>query len=148
MTTLAHSILRGLADPADAVAAALERMVVEGSADPARFKALVASEARTLRTKTLRTRRQEAPIGLLTDLAELEESLATGRGLPLSLASFPEDFDYAVRGLPESERDAFILTALRGLTTREAADVLDVSHMTVARRADAARDRLGEELTT
>jgi DNA-directed RNA polymerase specialized sigma24 family protein len=148
MNALAHSILRGLADPADAVASALERLVAEGSADAERFERLVSSEARTLRTKTLRNRRQEEPIGLIPDLAELEESLATGRGLPLSLASFPEDFDYAVRGLPESERDAFILTDLRGLTVREAADVLDVSKSTVDRWADAARDLLGEELTS
>lgn len=144
MTALAHSILRGLADPADAVAAALERMVVEGSADPDRFKAIVVSEARTLRTKTLRTRRQEAPIGLLTDLAELEESLAHGgRGLR---PFFAESFDTAVRDLPDDERDAWVLTELRGITDREAAEHLGVSHMTVNRRRKQAVIRIREEL--
>lgn len=144
MTTLAHMILRGLADPADAVASALERLIEEGSADAARFEKLVYREANTLRTKTLRDRRRETPIGLLTDLAELEESLAHGgQGLPF----FSSAFDSAVRELPDDERDAFILTDLRGLTTREAADVLDVSHMTVQRRADSARSQIGEELT-
>lgn len=144
MTALAYTILRGLADPADAVASALERLIEEGSADADRFAALVANEARTLRTKTLRDRRREEPIGLLPDLAEMEESLALrGRGLPF----FAEDFDRVVRDLPEIERDAFILTDLRGATDREAAELLGVSRMTVNRRADAARSLLRKEVS-
>lgn len=143
MTALAGSILRGLADPADAVAAALERLIEEGSADTGRFEKLVYNEAHSLRTKTLRDRRREEPIGLLPDLAELEESLArSGRGLPF----FGTTFDSAVRGLHEDERVAFIVTELRGLPTREAADVLGASHMTVHRRAESARATIREEL--
>lgn len=143
MTSLARSILRGLADPADAVAAALERLIQEGSADPDRFEKLVYNEAHSLRTKTLRDRRREEPIGLLTDLAELEESLAHGgRGLPF----FGSAFDAAVRELPDDEREAFIVTELRGLPTREAADVLGASHMTVHRRAESARASIRKEL--
>jgi RNA polymerase sigma-70 factor (ECF subfamily) len=59
---------------------------------------------------------------------------------------FHADFDRAVRVLPEPERDAFILTDLRGLTQREAADVLDTSQMTTQRRAERARQTIREEI--
>jgi RNA polymerase sigma factor (sigma-70 family) len=48
--------------------------------------------------------------------------------------------------LDAQARDAFILTELRGLTEREAADVLDTSQPTVHRRAEAARNYIREEL--
>lgn len=148
MTTLARSILRGVADPADAVASALERLIEEGSDDADRFEKLVYNEAHSLRTKTLRDRRREAPIGLLPDLAELEEErLSTGASMGRS-SFFPDAFDTALRGLPDDEREAFIVTELRGLPTREAADVLGTSHMTVHRRAESARLYIREELTT
>jgi RNA polymerase sigma-70 factor (ECF subfamily) len=151
MTSLARSILRGIADPADAVASALERLIEEGSVDAERFEHLTRNEANSLRTKTLRDRRRETPIGLLPDLAELEEGLlstVTSTGGPsFALASFPEDFDAAVRALPEPERDTLILTDLRGLGQEEVAGLLDVSQPTVSRRLDAARAVLRKELT-
>lgn len=52
----------------------------------------------------------------------------------------------AVRGLPEPEREAFVLTVMRGLTAREAAQVLGTSHTTVLTRANSARSILKEEL--
>ena len=61
--------------------------------------------------------------------------------------SFRAAFDTALRGLPEDERDAFILIELRGLTSREAAGVLDTSHMTIHRRAESARLQVREEIT-
>jgi RNA polymerase sigma factor (sigma-70 family) len=91
--------------------------------------------------------RRPRPAGSREDLAELVElGLATYQALPIRLASFSDDFDRAVRGLDGPERDAFILTDLRGLTVREAADVLDVSFKTVARRTDSARADIREEL--
>jgi len=44
------------------------------------------------------------------------------------------------------ERDAWILTELRGLTVREAADVLGTSFKTIHRRAEAARNYMQKEL--
>ena len=52
----------------------------------------------------------------------------------------------SLRVLGQEERDAFILTELRGLTEREAADVLDSSQPTVHRRAEAARNYIRREL--
>ena len=60
---------------------------------------------------------------------------------------FRADFDSALRELPECERDAFILTELRGLTVREAADVLGVARSTVDDRVAAARARLKSALS-
>ena len=61
--------------------------------------------------------------------------------------SFRAAFDTALRGLPGAERDAFILIELRGLTSREAAGVLDTSHMTIHRRAESARLTVAKEIT-
>ncbi|MDE2101492.1 MAG: hypothetical protein KGL39_29875 [Patescibacteria group bacterium] len=52
----------------------------------------------------------------------------------------------SLRVLGQDERDAFILTELRGLTEREAANVLDSSQPTVHRRAEAARNYIRREL--
>jgi RNA polymerase sigma factor (sigma-70 family) len=54
-------------------------------------------------------------------------------------ATLPAQHDEGVRDLPDRERDAYILTDLRGLTLREAGDVLDVSKDTVMRGRDSAR---------
>ena len=62
-------------------------------------------------------------------------------------STFLTDFDRAVRAVPEPERASFILTELRGLTEREAAGVLGLSHMTVNRRAANARLLVREALT-
>jgi RNA polymerase sigma factor (sigma-70 family) len=96
----------------------------------------------------------EEPAGLAYDLAEIEDELAAGREHELALVQaytaereeFTEAFDGALRALPEDERDAFILTDLRGLTSREAAGVLDTSHMTIHRRAESARLTVREEI--
>lgn len=59
---------------------------------------------------------------------------------------FREAFDSALRALPGDERDAYILTELRGLTSRAAADVLGTSRMTTHRRAENARLHVREEI--
>jgi RNA polymerase sigma factor (sigma-70 family) len=59
---------------------------------------------------------------------------------------FPAVFDNAVRGLEKPERDAFILTELRGLTLPEAAGVLNIARSTLALRDKAAREALRKEL--
>lgn len=84
------------------------------------------------------------PIGLEQDV---REAGGTALGfLPQALAAFPAAFDNSVRELDESERDVLILTDLRGLTDREAADVLGTSRMTIHRRRDRARQILREEI--
>lgn len=88
----------------------------------------------------------EVPVGLRDDL----DAVAAGQHLlpPLTVDAyeFQQDFDRAVRDLDDEERDAFILTELRGLSERAAADVLDISQPTVHRRAEAARTNVRKEL--
>ena len=61
-------------------------------------------------------------------------------------ASFATDFDSAVRGLAEAPRDAFILSELRGLTSREAGARLGVSHTTAASRRESATAQIKEAM--
>ena len=103
---------------------------------------------KTLLVDEARRREREQPHGLLTD-DESPPSSGTWRlAHPLSqdLAGFPDDFDLAVRELPESERDVFILTELRGLDQSESAELLGVSQPTVSRRRAAALDQLKDDL--
>lgn len=64
----------------------------------------------------------------------------------IETAMFRADFDRAFRSLPLEEAEAFTATELRGLTQREAADVLGVNQATVSRRAESARETLRKEL--
>lgn len=106
-----------------------------------------------------RRKRPEVPVGDATridavlypddpEIRSLERRTKVEYNAPLTpeVMEFRVGFDQALRALPEDERDAFILTDVRGLTTREAADVLAVDHSTVVRRAQAARNTLREEL--
>jgi DNA-directed RNA polymerase specialized sigma24 family protein len=92
------------------------------------------------------------PAGLAEDLAEdLEEALEADQLPHVQLLTHEADtfrrrFDSGVRALPSAERDAYILTDLRGLTEREACLVLGVSQMTVNRRAENARHFLRLEI--
>jgi RNA polymerase sigma-70 factor (ECF subfamily) len=88
----------------------------------------------------------EIPAGLSHDLAEIEEELAVQRAHTADREEFTAAFDSALRALPGDERDAFILTDLRGLSVREAEGVLDTSYRTIHRRADSARLTLREEI--
>lgn len=67
--------------------------------------------------------------------------------LTIEDAEFRVDFDRAVRGLPKDERDAFILGELRGLASREAGEILGVSHREVQLRQESARARIKHALT-
>jgi RNA polymerase sigma factor (sigma-70 family) len=86
---------------------------------------------------------RESPIGLSDEL----DKFAQQRTRTYEDATFAQDFDAALRGLEEPERDVFILTDLRGLSQRAAGAVLGVSQPTVQARADAARALIREELT-
>lgn len=67
--------------------------------------------------------------------------------LNIENAQLPEVFDHSLRELDSDDRDAFILTELRGLTEREAAGLLDTSQPTIHRRAESARKTLRKEIT-
>lgn len=56
--------------------------------------------------------------------------------------------DEAAERLPESLRIVFVLRDIEGLSTRETADVLDISEMAVKTRLSRARLRLREDLST
>lgn len=60
---------------------------------------------------------------------------------------FGVDFDAAVRGLPETLRETYILTELRGLASEEAARVLSLPLTTVKWRATQARKAMRKELS-
>lgn len=83
------------------------------------------------------------------ELLPLHEGRAgSARSFPTAdVAVFRADFTRALRSLPKEERDAFAAIELRGLTQREAADLLGVSQPTIARRLDRASTLLREELS-
>jgi len=91
-------------------------------------------------------REHEIPSGLGNVDGDLALTSVDPHTLTLEDVEFRHDFDLALRNLDEDQRDAFIVTELRGLTEREAADVLDTSQPTVHRRAEAARNQLREEI--
>lgn len=158
LTRIAAGVLRGLAPAEDAVGQGLLRKI-EGS--PKSPESLVYAAARSLRRDTIRQLQRETLVGLADDVDALlhEESrvYAPSKAPQATLrpetsmsdleeAEFRADFDLALRRLPAAERDALILTELRGLTVREAADVLDVHYATVSRRRQAALDFIREEI--
>lgn len=136
-TAQAERILGDRAAAEDVAAEAVTR-VVEGK--PEHLLPLI---VHGLAVDEYRRRGKEIPAGFLRD-----DNLELSQGQPLSFedAEFHADFDTVLRELEEPERDAFILTELRGLTVREAADVLDTSKDTVHRRAERARLTVREEL--
>lgn len=82
-------------------------------------------------------REQARPDG--TSLEGLGEAGFGPSFLPHRHATLAGDLYDALYELPAVQREAFILTELRGLTVREAAAHLGVSKTTVADRAEAAR---------
>jgi RNA polymerase sigma-70 factor (ECF subfamily) len=81
----------------------------------------------------------------LNDLARRLDEQPAAAGLPDGLAHAPSSSDSgltpgarrmlaAIDRLPEGEREVFDLVRIQGLTQAEAAGVLGVSAMTVARR--------------
>jgi RNA polymerase sigma factor (sigma-70 family) len=75
-----------------------------------------------------------------------EDLLHLSQPLTFEQVEFRADFDRAVRALDEDDRQAFLLTEVRGLSTREAAPLLNVSDRTVARRAENARAQIKEAI--
>lgn len=97
------------------------------------------------------------------DTVSVNESLDTGEGEvePLQIidwSSLPEEemmsaeaqvyLDKAVDKLSPSLRVVFVLRDIQGLSTRETAEVLDISETAVKTRLSRARLQLREELTS
>jgi len=97
------------------------------------------------------------------DTLSVDESLDTGEGEvePLQIidwSSLPEEelmsaeaqvyLDKAVDKLSPSLRVVFVLRDIQGLSTRETAEVLDISETAVKTRLSRARLQLREELTS
>lgn len=86
----------------------------------------------------------------MNELGEDEDKydiLLQQQPLTFEQVEFREDFDRALRALPvELDRQAFLLTAVRGLTYREAAEILDIDHTSVYRHAERARNQIKEAL--
>lgn len=123
-----------------AVAEAFTRLAAETVTPTA---GIVARKAWSIVTDELR--RADATPELLGLDAASREGIADS--FPsIETAMFRADFDRAFRGLPREEAEAFTATELRGLTQREAADVLGVNQATVSRRAESARETLRKEL--
>jgi RNA polymerase sigma-70 factor (ECF subfamily) len=95
-------------------------------------------------TDSIRAKRDKPTTPYEAENTEQDSLGATGYLAPDN--AFPVDFDLALRALPQEEREAFILTELRGLTVREAADVLGTSKSDVDRRASSARTSIRKEL--
>lgn len=78
---------------------------------------------------------------------EEDDLLFISEPLTYEQVEFRADFDAAVRDIPvELDRQAFLLTTVRGLTFMEAAEVLDIDHTSVHRHAERARTQIKEAL--
>jgi len=64
--------------------------------------------------------------------------------LDLRLVGLSDSLLTGLRQVEYLDRNAFILTELRGLSTYEAADILGIDQSTVSRRADRARRHIKE----
>lgn len=58
----------------------------------------------------------------------------------------PENLHLGLIDLIELDRQAFLLTTIRGLTFREAAEILDTDHTSVHRHAERARVQIKEAI--
>jgi RNA polymerase sigma factor (sigma-70 family) len=144
-----HAARSGALDPQDAVQEAYEDLL--GTAHSEIDKALLYTtvQRRAIdQYRALATRRgTETPVGLLPELEAIEaDQLAHVEPYTYERHSFAGGFDAALRRLESDEQGAYILTELRGLTQREAADVLDMSQPTVHRRAEVARHTVRKEI--
>lgn len=165
IVTQARSILRGHSDPADVAATAFTRLWAEISGGRAehlhdRLTELTKTEAETARK---RSKRELEYLGVSVEVAdedgmtslvreggthaaEIAERMTVALPTPEDVR-FQDDFDSAVRSLTPKQRDAYILTDLRGLSTVEAADVLGIGQPAVSKRVSRARESIVTQLT-
>lgn len=125
---------------------ALGRVFAEGN--KTKFKLIVHG----LAVDAYRKLQREQVGGDLADLELLEDDgfdvLWQQEPLTIEQAEFRADFDMAVRNIPvELDRQAFLLTTVRGLSYREAAHILDMSDQSVRHHAERARHEIKEALS-
>lgn len=107
----------------------------------------VIAKGKILNARRATKRRAESFYGLLEDL-EQDQDLQLQYAIPPTVERnwFVQQFDSALRSLPDDEFDAYVLTEIRGLSDEEAGVVLETSYKTVNRRAERARQILQEEI--
>lgn len=138
-----HAARFGALDPEDAVQEAYRYMVRLDSADVPLLYKIVERRAINSYHRLATRRKHEEPVGLL----QTEEELAHIEPWSIERADFTDSFNRAVVQLDTDDRAAFVLTELRGLSFRSAADLLGTSHMTVFRRAERARLQIRKEIS-
>ena len=130
---------------AEEVAADAVGRVVMGGKDRKNLKLIVHG----LAVDAYRRLQREQPWDM-NELGENEDEydiLLQQQPLTFEQVEFRADFDRALRALPvELDRQAFLLTTVRGLSYREAAEVLDIDHTSVYRHAERARAQIKEAL--
>lgn len=86
---------------------------------------------------------REQPTDWFTDEDDL---MFVAQPLTYEQVEFRHDFDGAVRALDDDDRQAFLLTYVRGLSQTEAAQILNTDQTTVSRRAESARAQIKEAI--
>jgi DNA-directed RNA polymerase specialized sigma24 family protein len=141
-TRQAERILGDFASAEDVAAEAVSRLVAGSSPD---YLGLIVNG---LALDEYDRRKRFIPYGDMTrdhGLLDIDQ-LPHVQYLTPAAASFRRGFDTGVRALPSADRDAFLLTDVRGLTEREAAHILGTSQPTVHRLRDTARLFLKETI--
>lgn len=147
---LTHRVGREAAD--DIVGRAFTRLAEKLTDEPAKdapalLGLIVSGLLKNYYRDQAALREREMLVGGLPEIAALtDDGRRASRGITYEDHDFAQGFDAAVRDLDDVERDAFILTELRGLSDIEAAGVLGTSRPTVQRRREAARHNIREEL--
>ena len=120
----------------------IARSVEEGGKTGEDASAMLFTTVRNLAFNHLRDNSREEPmeLGTITGMIDSPRPLTAERGM------FVTNFNEALRALPRDEAEAFTLTELRGLSTREAGEILETTAMTVSRRAERARRTLAGAL--
>ena len=164
----ARTILRGHADPADVAATAFTRLWAEISDGRAAdlYDRLVELTKTEAEAEIKRVKREVSYLGVPSEVtvmvdgepvsqlvreggthADAIADRMTVRQPTLDDVLFQDEFDSAVRSLTPKQRDAFVLTELRGLSTVEAADVLGIQKPAVSKRVSRARESIVTQLT-
>ena len=142
----ADRILQDRGRAEEVASEALGRVFAEGK-DRTKFKLIVHG----LAVDAYRKLQREQVGGDLAELEMLEDDgfdvLWQMPPLTIEQAEFRADFDMALRNIPiELDRQAFLLTTVRGLTYREAAHILDIDEKSVRRHAERARAQIKEAI--
>jgi RNA polymerase sigma factor (sigma-70 family) len=145
----ARTILRGLpVDPADVAATAFTRLWAEieaGRTD--RLSERLTTLTSTVAEREAKRAKREAEYAETKayDMAERGNPLAARLPTPETLR-FTRVHDDAVRSLTPKQRNAYVLTQLRGLSYAEAGDVLGILKPTIAKQVQTARESIAAAL--